>query len=230
MAHHDDIYLDERITGATSGYAGPLTVDSLYSSLPVASKARTIRLLDLDDLPQWSKRVGGTSNDIPLTGTLRVVSLETCPSFAALSYVWGRSSSPSDAILCGNVEIEITSNCRDALRQLRQRYGSMTIWVDAICVNQKDEREKSSQLPLMEEIYTWARQVYVWLGNGNEKSDRAMSYLTKLALRNPSMCLAGLPWMSTFDKKIRTRVMIKYKLLAFSIYIRHLFNSKSPDR
>jgi hypothetical protein len=198
---------------------GPLTADALYAFLPISSQPRTIRLLDVDGLPAWRS---GTLDHIPLTGTLRVVSLSTCPDFAALSYVWGRPSSPPDVISCGDYDIEITTNCRDALRQLRRRYGSVTVWVDAICINQKDAREKSSQIPLMEEIYTWARQVYVWLGSGNEKSNRAMKYLSTKSPNTTNMCLAGVTWTSAFDWVERRRAMVKYKLQAFLVYYRIL--------
>jgi len=57
----------------------------LYDSLPVIATDQSIRLLDLDALPRGSTI---DTNNVPLTGTLRVVSLKSSPSFAALSYVW----------------------------------------------------------------------------------------------------------------------------------------------
>lgn len=204
----------------------PRTADALYTSLPISNQPRMIRVLDVDGLPAWH---GEPLANIPLTGTLRAVSLSTCPAFTALSYVWGKPSSLPDFIFCGNCEIEITTNCRDALRQLRRRYGSFTIWVDAICINQKDDHEKITQIPLMDEIYTWARQVFIWLGNGNEKSDRALRYLLAVSSNTTSLCLAGVPWISTFDRMERRKAMIKYKLLAFSCYHRHFRQCKYQD-
>ncbi|OQV07916.1 hypothetical protein CLAIMM_12270 [Cladophialophora immunda] len=55
--------------------------------------------------------------------------------------------------------------------------GSFTIWVDAICINQDDEAEKSRQIRLMSAIYRGATEVFIWLGDGNERTNRAMSYL-----------------------------------------------------
>jgi hypothetical protein len=38
------------------------------------------------------------------------------------------------------------------------------LWIDAICINQKNADEKQAQVPLMGEIYANATEVMVWLG------------------------------------------------------------------
>lgn len=38
------------------------------------------------------------------------------------------------------------------------------IWVDAICINQKDDIEKLHQIDLMRDVYSSAREVIMWLG------------------------------------------------------------------
>ncbi|PMD44844.1 heterokaryon incompatibility [Hyaloscypha variabilis F] len=38
------------------------------------------------------------------------------------------------------------------------------LWVDAICINQKDDVEKATQISLMKEIYSFAEEVVIWLG------------------------------------------------------------------
>jgi hypothetical protein len=118
----------------------------------------------------------------PLRAQLRVVSLQDCPKFMALSYAWGEYSTPRDVIHCNEgTAIEITTNCREALIALRKRYGRLTIWIDAICINQQDVQEKSDQILLMEEIYTWTERVLIWLGPGNDSSRKAMRWLGRAA-------------------------------------------------
>ena len=38
------------------------------------------------------------------------------------------------------------------------------LWVDAVCVNQSDFKEQSTQVAMMLEIYARAEQVNIWLG------------------------------------------------------------------
>jgi hypothetical protein len=45
------------------------------------------------------------------------------------------------------------------------------IWIDAICINQEDEEEKGTQIPLMREIYSRARAVVVWMGLSTPETD-----------------------------------------------------------
>ncbi|OCL08538.1 HET-domain-containing protein, partial [Glonium stellatum] len=97
---------------------------------------------------------------------LQVVDLasERCPPFAALTYVWGTKAAGTNFITCGASTLAIMQNCHSALEHLRKKLGEFTIWVDAICINQDDEGEKMMQIPLMGDIYSNAKTVYVWLG------------------------------------------------------------------
>ncbi|KAF2832806.1 HET-domain-containing protein [Ophiobolus disseminans] len=159
----------------------PLT--ALYTSVPVrrGDDTRNIRVLDLEPKP-WNT----FTNEAPLTGTLRVISLCSHESepFTALSYVWGKTSGDetdeiqlrSDAEV---VRVPITWNCRDALRALRKRWSILTIWVDAICVDQSNIAEKESQIPLMGDIYSQAAPVYIWLGPSDKYLSKAMRYFQK---------------------------------------------------
>lgn len=55
------------------------------------------------------------------------------------------------------------------LRHLRKREKQRFLWIDAICINQNDNKEKACQVQLMEEIYQQAENVHVWLGEGNSQ-------------------------------------------------------------
>lgn len=113
---------------------------------------------------------------------LRVVDLEatTIPHFTALSYVWGVEKERV-AISCNAIDIPVTIKCHSALKHLRTKFGTFTIWIDAICINQNfnSDSEKEQQIPLMGEIYSIARITYVWLGPGSQESARAMAFLRR---------------------------------------------------
>ncbi|CZR65524.1 uncharacterized protein PAC_15424 [Phialocephala subalpina] len=87
--------------------------------------------------------------------------------YRALSYVWG-SGMRSHALGCEGKKIFVTENCDRALRDLRDDTAPITLWVDAICINQKDPDERAQQVSLMSEIYRYADEVLIWLGEGSE--------------------------------------------------------------
>lgn len=148
----------------------------LYSSLPLVTP-RSIRLLELDE----NDRSADCGRFI---ANLRVVSLDEEPEFDALSYVWSQATTMSHSVLCGCHEIKVTQSCYLALLYLRQKVKRLSIWVDAICIDQQGEEEKRHQLPLMQAIYTHAKTVYIWLGIGNCATARAMNFFSTGVLRD----------------------------------------------
>jgi len=40
----------------------------------------------------------------------------------------------------------------------------MTLWIDAICINQGDPEEKNQQLNIMVDIYAEAEETLIWMG------------------------------------------------------------------
>jgi hypothetical protein len=65
-------------------------------------------------------------------------------------------------------------NLQDALWQLRQLKEFSYLWIDAICINQKDNEEKSQQIKSMQELYSTASLVIIWLGKSDPTSDEAI--------------------------------------------------------
>lgn len=86
-------------------------------------------------------------------------------NYSALSYSWG-SDPAGDTITMGFLreKLHITPHLGLALRLLRSECTSAYIWVDAICINQRDLGEKAAQIPLMAQIFNHAREVVIWLG------------------------------------------------------------------
>ncbi|KAH8731850.1 heterokaryon incompatibility, partial [Phaeosphaeriaceae sp. PMI808] len=58
----------------------------------------------------------------------------------------------------------IFKNLGAVLRQLRKKGADRVLWTDAVCINQNDNNEKVSQIPLMRCVCEQAEQVYIWLG------------------------------------------------------------------
>ncbi|KAL1597182.1 hypothetical protein SLS60_008764 [Paraconiothyrium brasiliense] len=85
------------------------------------------------------------------------------PQYDALSYTWGESKR-SKWIVVNGKRMTIRENLWHALHSIRRKDVAQVMWVDAICINQADAGEKSSQVPLMSFTYSRARQVLLWLG------------------------------------------------------------------
>jgi hypothetical protein len=124
----------------------------LYSPLPPNS----IRLVTIQP--------GLLHEDIFLS--VDVFDLDNCQPFDALSYVWG-DPEPSSRIIGNGIEIRVTQNLFLALRRLRAEAKSSVVklWIDAICINQEDNLERSVQVMLMQRIYLQAVTVIIWLGD-----------------------------------------------------------------
>ncbi|KAF9872851.1 heterokaryon incompatibility protein [Colletotrichum karsti] len=89
--------------------------------------------------------------------------------YAALSYAWGSSRKSNQIIVNSEVQY-ITFNLDRALRAIRRPTSPVTIWVDSICINQKDAAEKSNQVGLMHDIFGSATQVFAYIGDGLDRS------------------------------------------------------------
>jgi len=76
--------------------------------------------------------------------------------------------------------LQITNNLAVALRHLRLRKKSRTLWVDAICINQDDPVERSAEVLEMGSIYRNAQQVVIWLGPASHDSDLALQTLRRV--------------------------------------------------
>ncbi|KAF2794224.1 hypothetical protein K505DRAFT_205155, partial [Melanomma pulvis-pyrius CBS 109.77] len=97
-------------------------------------------------------------------------SLDEDPSFSALSYVWG-SADDTTIVLVDKRPFRVTRNLFDALIGLRET-ETITIWIDAICINQQDKKEKCIQVKMTRSIYKRAANVIFWLGQ-QEQHDKA---------------------------------------------------------
>jgi hypothetical protein len=67
-----------------------------------------------------------------------------------------------------------------ALRCLRHSRVPLVIWVDAVCINQGDDIEKSQQVQVVYSIYEKAKQVVSWLGHSSPHTDMALDSINKI--------------------------------------------------
>ncbi len=123
------------------------------------------------------------SGDDPITCELVYTNIDkdcdTRIPYVALSYCWGDVEDPAEITLYGpstksagacqepiSAPFRVTRNLHIALHALRNE-SRQCLWIDALCINQQDPREKTHQVQLMGTIYSSAESVLVWLGPEN---------------------------------------------------------------
>ncbi|KAF2117968.1 heterokaryon incompatibility protein-domain-containing protein [Lophiotrema nucula] len=152
-----------------------------YSSLPISSDYTdrpSIRLLQIlaPDTPDQDE-------DPPIRCQLSTHvlprAIQEAPEYEALSYVWG-SPQKNKTILVDSKALGVTENLHSALSRLRAREVGL-MWIDAICINQDDLKERGHQVAHMGQIYKTAKQVIVWLGEEDEESKPLFAALYKRA-------------------------------------------------
>ena len=125
-----------------------------------------IRLLTLQRDVEVSKN-SAANPSVPgdlVSCSSRSTLLFAAPAYVALSYVWGDPNDKTSINLDGRPK-QVTRNLEGALRQLRDSLQPLhALWVDAICINQDNQEEKSEQVRHMRFIYSRAEYVICWLG------------------------------------------------------------------
>ncbi|RDW77673.1 hypothetical protein BP6252_05726 [Coleophoma cylindrospora] len=197
----------------------------LYKYMPLAENS--IRILKIfPTLKQDAQKHGGAEIKVGkrlLVCGIEHVSLKSPVRYEALSYVWGEAKdlyfgkrlrivNPKKAGLAS--EITVTSNLAQALRALRLPNKPRYLWIDAVCINQQDELEKTRQVKLMSEIFQGASNVCIWLGPEDEGSSRV-----------PSLIKSILNWGTTVEEKV-TKDTYTSKWRAFGSLIRRPWFSR----
>ncbi|KAL8662692.1 MAG: hypothetical protein Q9202_004476 [Teloschistes flavicans] len=143
--------------------------------------------------------------DSSIRCTMSEYCLDDNIDYSTLSYTWGPPEAPeamgsqsyqqyevqrddifvNDAILC------IGLNLRDALIRLRHLDPNIVLWVDAICINQGDLIERSSQVTAMADIYGNCTEVIVWLGEEHTDTCDTLDLIQSIANASTARDLEG---------------------------------------
>ncbi|KAI0131953.1 heterokaryon incompatibility protein-domain-containing protein [Xylariales sp. AK1849] len=132
-------------------------------------------------------------------GTMQYAVTEHCldraPPYFVLSYTWGPAEAPTFTslssgeptkdpcfIILDGHHCKITANLFDLLEELFcQSSIEGYFWVDAVCINQEDDDEKSAQVNMMDRIYELAFNVIAWLGKANDNTNKVKFMIHQLA-------------------------------------------------
>jgi hypothetical protein len=127
----------------------------------------------------------------PIACKLTTVSLkDTTLLYEALSYVWAAEPGRKSIQLDGKPHW-VSTNLFFALQRLRKAKDTRTIWIDVLCINQANLREKTHQVSMMGEIYTRTSKVFLWLGEYNSVPSTQRDNWTLEQSQNLSELLAS---------------------------------------
>lgn len=126
------------------------------------------------------RTVSGNKNSISFK--LIHVSILSKPKYTALSYTsrWDNVGESYQSVTVNGCQFAIRANLYHALSQiLESRHVRRNLWVDAICINQGKDKEatdeRSLQVSRMNEIYTQATEVVVWLGKPENPTNNRLA-------------------------------------------------------
>jgi heterokaryon incompatibility protein (HET) len=77
--------------------------------------------------------------------------------------------------------LKITPNLQDALSDLQLDTEPRQLWVNAICIDQENDTERSEQVSIMRQIYKNAKKTIAYVGKEDEHSPLAVRYLNDLS-------------------------------------------------
>ena len=110
--------------------------------------------------------------------------LDKSLDYATLSYRWGDGTPIfNQTIYLNEYTFYVTVNLRDAPQNLKHRQLSKDpntkfkyLWIDQICINQTDSKEKDVQVKMMTRIYDQSHKTIVWLGNPENLATTALAF------------------------------------------------------
>ena len=153
-----------------------------YGKKPISAERHEIRLMRLLPADHYEG---------PIALMYDVVSLNSKPSYTALSYTWGQLPGPDS---------DISLSLAKAFYRLRAMENVGYLWVDQCCINQGDDEEKSWQVALMKRIYEQAQQVVVFLGEETDASKAGLALAMRMwGVYQSSSNKAALDLSTEFD-------------------------------
>jgi hypothetical protein len=91
-----------------------------------------------------------------------------------VSYEWYQKTEKGEYILdvnhiiCNGSQVTIGTNLVVALQHLRHRTSHRILWIDQLCIDQKNDLERNQQVQIMGSIYSNASRTIVWLGDDGQ--------------------------------------------------------------
>ncbi|KAG4438019.1 hypothetical protein IFR05_006478 [Cadophora sp. M221] len=171
--HQDDPTMSQQPSGQvvvpSHRNVAPVLEEYKYSQLPEWADFRLVMLKRESQTPEIRCHL------IPACSRDRT-------NYEALSYTWGESLGDFQTILINGKRFSVTKNLYSALQRLRSGGSGKyrCLWIDSLCIDQSNGRERSHQVAIMGQIYRNSQRVLVWLGEHSSNSKRAIEFITEV--------------------------------------------------
>lgn len=124
---------------------------ALYTRCCPLPRGRSIRIVRLD----YTQVPGFVINL-----EMRVVDLDSDNSgYIGLSYTWGETI-PTTPICINGAIVDIRQNLLEFLLEMQRQQEDSWYWIDALCINQDDLDEKTTQVRMMGDVYKCVRDIH----------------------------------------------------------------------
>lgn len=157
---------------ACGSSTSPPSLESVFTYNALADSEIRLLILEPGYLKDPTLRGTVVHEDYKMKsdGPSRDSRLTTEQKYECLSYTWGRNIKRC-SIYMGGDELSIGENLYLALSRIRLPTRRRWLWVDAICINQEDEVEKTAQVKMMFKIFGGARNTISWVGEDSPMQD-----------------------------------------------------------
>lgn len=173
-----------------------------YSYEPLNPDRPAIRLLHLHP--------GGNNSEISCSlSQAELNQRNDTISYEALSYTWGLPDL-FERIIVDGCYLNVTYNLHSVLQQLRYSDVDRILWIDAICIDQENKKERGHQVEQMSKIYSEAERVIFWLGLGTLETDILMESLQLLQRESINYNLGGWSLQDNRWKNLWASMELKF--------------------
>ncbi|KAK9771425.1 putative Heterokaryon incompatibility domain-containing protein [Seiridium cardinale] len=108
--------------------------------------------------------------------------------FEALSYTWGNPSDKTPISVGGlSSSLLVPQSSVNAVKALRFQDKRRTMWINSICINQDDVRERSTQVQMMAHIFSRASCTIIYLGEHTPSSRLVFEELSEAMAAPPRL-------------------------------------------
>jgi Heterokaryon incompatibility protein (HET) len=159
-----------------------------YRYAPLESPS-SIRLLELWGIrpptqdPMLSDRVGYTiihSDQSHQSIWCRIVHRDPTAEYETISYTWAGLPKSIPIFVDGGRVIWVNAPIYACLQRLEIGSTPRYLWIDQICIDQDNIKERNIQVLLMKTIFESAQKTLIWLGEEDEDTPLALECINKI--------------------------------------------------